>query len=82
MTAKDAKGKEVLVFTYDEGVYEKEPSYLLLMNEAICKIYPKKHYSPTQAQQLAEEYIWEYEKMRIPVVYPKEAVLQLVLRAL
>ncbi len=75
MTANDSKGKEVLVFTYNEGEYEKEPSYLLLMNKAICKIYPKKYYSLTQAQQLAEEYIWEYEKMGIRVVYPLRVVL-------
>lgn len=60
---------EILRFDFTEGYYENQPSYLLLMNGAECKIYPKKFYTEEQARDLGREYIAEYERMGIQVVY-------------
>jgi hypothetical protein len=60
---------EVLRFEFTEGYYENEASYVLLMNGAECKVYPKKLYTEAQAMALGREYIAEYERTGIPVVY-------------
>jgi hypothetical protein len=60
---------EMLRFDFTEGYYENEASYLLLMNGAECKVYPKKQYTEAQAMSLSREYIAEYERTGIQVVY-------------
>ncbi len=34
--------KEVMRFTIEEGNYENDHAYLMMMNNTICKIYIKK----------------------------------------
>jgi len=66
---------ELLRFDFTEGYYENEPSFLLLMNGAECKVYPKKFYPETLARALGRDYIAEYERMGIRVEYfPEPAV--------
>jgi hypothetical protein len=60
---------ELLRFDFTEGYYENEASYLLLMYGAECKVYPKKLYTEAQAMSLGREYIAEYERTGIQVVY-------------
>jgi uncharacterized cysteine cluster protein YcgN (CxxCxxCC family) len=60
---------ELLHFDFTEGYYENEASYLLLMNGTECKVYPKKFYTEAEAMALGREYIAEYERMGIKVVY-------------
>jgi hypothetical protein len=60
---------ELLRFDFTEGYYENEASYLLLMNGAECKVYPKKFYTEAQAKALGREYIADYERMGIQVEY-------------
>ncbi len=68
---------ELLRFEFTEGYYENQPSFLLLMNGAECKVYPKKFYSEAQARNLGRQYIAEYERMGIRVTYfPELAVYQ------
>jgi hypothetical protein len=66
---------ELLRFDFTEGYYENEPSFLLLMNGAECKVYPKKCYTEAQARALSRECIAEYERTGIRVAYfPEPAV--------
>ncbi|HEX8531122.1 MAG TPA: hypothetical protein VF646_13920 [Cytophagales bacterium] len=66
---------ELLRFDFTEGYYENQPSFLLLMNGAECKVYPKKFYTEAEARALGREYIAEYERMGIQVTYfPDPAV--------
>ena len=57
----------MLRFDFTEGYYENEASYLLLMNGAGCKVYPKKRYTEAQAVSLSREHIAEYERTGIRV---------------
>jgi hypothetical protein len=63
---------EHLRFDLTEGYYENQPSFLLLMNGAECKVYPKKFYAEAEAMALGREYIAEYERMGIRVTYFSE----------
>ena len=60
---------ESLRFDFTEGYYENEPSFLLLMNGTECKVYPKKCYTEAEAVALGREFIAEYERTGIQVVY-------------
>lgn len=70
--ANGVKTKEIMRFTIEEGDYENDSAYLLMLNNTICKVYIKKYYKRSNAIQLAKAYIWEYEKMGIQVYYPEE----------
>ncbi len=73
-TETSSKSSEVMIFTFQEGVYETEPAYLLMLNQTICKIYYKKYYSPARVRELAGDYITAYEKLSNQVVHPQETV--------
>ncbi len=66
---------EHLRFDLTEGYYENQPCFLLLMNGAECKVYPKKFYTEAEARALGREYIAEYERMGIRVEYFPEPAL-------
>lgn len=59
---------ELLRFDFTEGYYENEASYLLLMNGAECRVYPKKRYTEAQAVALSREHIADYERTGLRVV--------------